>query len=388
MNKSSYSDSVTPAWPRRQPNPELSGDSLAIRIRDLDYSFGTGESRHQVLFDINLDVRPGEILIMTGPSGSGKTTLLTLIGAIRSAQEGSLHVLGRNLSGLNREQLVEVRRDIGFVFQHHGLFESLTSLQNVRMALELHDLEPREIRKRAARILGTLGLEHRLDYRPGELSGGQKQRVAVARALVNNPRLVLADEPTAALDKESGREVVDLLQKLAREEGSAILIVTHDNRILDVADRILNMVDGRIVSDIVVEESIIICQFLSRCAVFSELTPTSLTEVAHRMSVEYFPAEAEIIRQGEPGEKFYLIREGIAEVTVDDGIATQALATLGEGEFFGEMALLTGEPRNATVTSKEPVQLYTLQKQDFQAVLDQSTSFRDQLLKVFFQRQR
>ena len=187
----------------------------------------------------------GQIVIMTGPSGSGKTTLLSLIGALRSAQEGSLTVLGHELIGLGESQLVEVRRDIGFIFQSHNLFESLTASQNIEMAVELLD-NWREKRKRAVQILTQLGLSHQVDYKPKALSGGQKQRVAIARALVNQPLLILADEPTAALDKKSSREVVTLMQKLAEEQGRTILIVTHDNNILDVADRIINLNDGHL----------------------------------------------------------------------------------------------------------------------------------------------
>lgn len=223
-------------------------DKFAVIIRQLNYYFGQGDLRTQVLYDINLDLPKGQIVIMTGPSGSGKTTLLSLIGALRSAHEGNLLVLEKELVGLNKSQLVEVRRNIGFIFQAHNLFESLTASQNVEMAVELTN-NWREKRKLAVEMLSQLGLANRVDYKPNALSGGQKQRVAIARALVNQPRLILADEPTAALDKKSGREVVMLMQKLAKEQGCTILIVTHDNSILDVADRIINLVEGRLESD-------------------------------------------------------------------------------------------------------------------------------------------
>jgi putative ABC transport system ATP-binding protein len=210
-------------------------DKFAVIIRRLNYYFGQGDLRTQVLSDINLDLPKGQIVIMTGPSGSGKTTLLSLIGALRSAHEGNLLVL-------------EIRRNIGFIFQAHNLFESLTASQNVEMAVELTN-NWREKRKLAVEMLSQLGLANRVDYKPNALSGGQKQRVAIARALVNQPQLILADEPTAALDKKSGREVVTLMQKLAKEQGCTILIVTHDNSILDVADRIINLVEGRLESD-------------------------------------------------------------------------------------------------------------------------------------------
>lgn len=221
---------------------------LAVKIRNLNYFYGQGELRKQVLFDINLDLPKGQIVIMTGPSGSGKTTLLSLIGALRTVQDGSLNVLGQEIVGLSKANLVKVRRSIGFIFQSHNLFESITACQNVEMAIELWHTRP-EKRQRAIEILTQIGLANRIDYKPKSLSGGQNQRVAIARALVNQPALILADEPTAALDKQSGREVVLLMQQLAKEEGCTILMVTHDNRILDVADRIITMVDGRLESD-------------------------------------------------------------------------------------------------------------------------------------------
>lgn len=226
----------------------IPSNSLAVKIQGLNYYFGRGDLRKQVLYDINLDLPKGQIVIMTGPSGSGKTTLLSLIGGLRSLQEGSLNVLSQELVGLSKSRLVTVRRNIGFIFQMHNLFESLTASQNVEMAVELLD-DWRQKRQQAIDILTTLGLGERIDYKPQALSGGQKQRVAIARALVNQPALILADEPTAALDRQTGRDVMDLLQALAENQGCTILMVTHDNRILDVADRIINLVDGRIESD-------------------------------------------------------------------------------------------------------------------------------------------
>lgn len=215
----------------------------SVKIAGLNYYFGEGDLKKQVLYDINLELHPGEIVIMTGPSGSGKTTLLTLIGALRTAREGSLQVLDHQIIGMKKAELVNVRKNIGFIFQAHNLFHSLTARQNVQMSV---DLLPSQTNpgQQAADILTKLGLGNRVDYRPAALSGGQKQRVAIARALVNKPQLILADEPTAALDKQTGRDVVTLMQKLAKEDGITILMVTHDNRILDVADRIIKMVDG------------------------------------------------------------------------------------------------------------------------------------------------
>jgi putative ABC transport system ATP-binding protein len=217
----------------------------AIAVSNLNHYFGKGQLRKQVLFDINLEIKTGEIIIMTGPSGSGKTTLLTLVGGLRSAQEGSLHVLGKELCGVSDRQLTEVRRHNGYIFQAHNLHESLTAIQNVRMGLEVHHhLAAEAMNTIAKEMLAFVGLGDRTSYYPDDLSGGQKQRVAIARALVAEPKILLADEPTAALDKKSGREVVELMQRLAQEKGCTILLVTHDNRILDIADKIIYMEDG------------------------------------------------------------------------------------------------------------------------------------------------
>ncbi|ARV59472.1 ABC transporter [Nostocales cyanobacterium HT-58-2] len=218
-----------------------------ISIQNLNHYFGKGQLRKQVLFEINLEINAGEIVIMTGPSGSGKTTLLTLVGGLRSAQEGSLRVLGRELCGASAHQLTLTRRSNGYIFQAHNLHGSLTALQNVRMGLELHKgMTPQQMQRQSAEMLELVGLGNRLNYYPDDLSGGQKQRVAIARALVSHPKIVLADEPTAALDSKSGRDVVNLMHNLAKEQACTILLVTHDNRILDIADRIVYMEDGKL----------------------------------------------------------------------------------------------------------------------------------------------
>jgi putative ABC transport system ATP-binding protein len=368
--------------------PASGDEKPLICIRNLNHFFGQGDARKQVLFDNNLEVMPGEIVIMTGPSGSGKTTLLTLIGALRTVQEGVLEVDGSTLAGLTGKELVQVRRHIGFIFQAHNLFSSLSAFQNVCMALQLHNWDPRAMNERATEILSTLGLGHRIHYKPANLSGGQRQRVAVARALANRPRLILADEPTAALDAASGRDVVNLLKRLAEEERSCIVIVTHDNRILDVADRIVNMVDGHIVSNVLVKESVSICLFLSKCEVFAGLTVDALTKVAEKMSFERFPAGATVIRQGEEGDKFYLLRRGTVDVFINDADGKpQFIHSLKEGDFFGERALLSGQVRSATIVAKDAVETYTLGKADFQAALASIDSFKQQIYKAYFQRQ-
>lgn len=220
-----------------------------ILAKHLNHYFGEGSLRRQALFDINLEIQPGEIIILTGPSGSGKTTLLTLMGGLRSAQEGSLKILGQEVRGVGKKRLTQLRTQIGYIFQAHNLLTFLTAKQNIRLSLELHDryLE-QDMDTIAVQILESVGLGERIDYYPEHLSGGQKQRVAIARALISQPKIILADEPTAALDKKSGRDVVELMQKLAKEQNCTILIVTHDNRILDIADRILYMEDGRLVN--------------------------------------------------------------------------------------------------------------------------------------------
>ncbi|MBD2041284.1 DevA family ABC transporter ATP-binding protein [Microcoleus sp. FACHB-672] len=221
-----------------------------VSIKNLNHYFGQGSLKKQVLYDISLEIYPGEIVLMTGPSGSGKTTLLTLLGGLRSAQEGSLKVFGQELCGAGKNKLVQVRRDIGYIFQAHNLLKSLTALQNVQMSLDLHpEIPQQEMKVQAMAMLEAVGLKERVNYYPENLSGGQKQRVAIARALVSHPKLILADEPTAALDSKSGRDVVEIMQKLAKEQGSTILLVTHDNRILDIADRIVHMEDGYLAKD-------------------------------------------------------------------------------------------------------------------------------------------
>lgn len=356
----------------------------AVEVRGVNHYFGEGEARNQVLFDNNLTIQPGEIVIMTGPSGSGKTTLLTLIGGLRTLQEGSIRVFGRELKGLTGPDLVAARRDVGFIFQRHNLLEALTAYQNVRMALELHGVG--DNRQRITGILERLKLGHRLHYKPAQLSGGQRQRVAVARALVNRPKLILADEPTAALDAETGRDVVNYLKELAAD-GCTSFIVTHDNRILDVATRIVNMVDGRIKSNVVVTESVMTALFLSKVPAFAQLAPNALAEVSDHMGREHFSPGAVIIRQGDPGDKFYLIASGSVEVLqMRDGIE-QIVARLGVGDFFGERALMTDEPRNATVVAREETDTFTLKKDDFRSALEAHGSLKEQLLKVYFQRQ-
>ena len=221
--------------------------SAAVDLRELSHFYGSGTMRRQVLQCVNLTVAAGEVVLLTGPSGCGKTTLLTLVGALRSVQEGSVEVLGQQLAGASRRDRQRLRRSIGMIFQGHNLLRCLTAEQNVQMGSDLlPGLSYRARRDQSREWLRAVGLGDELHKLPHDLSGGQKQRVAIARALAAHPRLLLADEPTAALDSQTGREVVELLRRLARDQGCAVLMVTHDPRILDIADRLVRMEDGRL----------------------------------------------------------------------------------------------------------------------------------------------
>jgi putative ABC transport system ATP-binding protein len=200
----------------------------------------------EILQDACLTVQQGEMVFLCGPSGSGKTTLLCLVGGLRGMQLGSLTVLGERLDRADEHARERLRQQIGYVFQHHNLLGFLTAEENVMMSLIGDDLTHAEKRAAAREALSQVGLVDHCRYFPAQLSGGQRQRVAVARALARNPKLVLADEPTASLDAVSGREVVELLKALARRRGAAVLLVTHDERVVDLADRILHIGEGRI----------------------------------------------------------------------------------------------------------------------------------------------
>ncbi len=219
-----------------------------LTIETLSHWFGENEARKQVLYDIRMALEPGKLTVLVGSSGSGKTTLLTLAGCLRKVQSGSIVLLGQELNGATESQLVEARRQLGFIFQAHNLHESLTATQNVRMGLDVHGHSNTQDKDKAARyVLTLLGLEDRLDYLPANLSGGQKQRVAIARALVGNPQIIFADEPTAALDKENTLLVVSLLKELGAKRGTTTFMVTHNNRILELADCVMTMDEGKII---------------------------------------------------------------------------------------------------------------------------------------------
>ncbi|OJX82960.1 ATP-binding cassette domain-containing protein [Magnetospirillum sp. 64-120] len=357
-----------------------------IRTEGLSHYFGDDASRAQVLFDLNVDIDPGSLVILTGPSGSGKTTLLTLMGAMRSVQQGRIHILGKSLTGLAGAELTQMRRDIGFIFQMHNLFDSLTAMQNLIMATHMSDTPPDQARRNCHALLERLGLGHRIHHKPAALSGGQRQRVAVARALVNSPRLILADEPTAALDQKSGLEVVTMLREFAAYDGRAVVMVTHDNRIIGLADRIMNMVDGRIVSDVRVNDTVNLSLALRAVDLFARLSTAELTQVAEKMTTRRFTDGEVFVRQGEDGDMFYLLQDGQAQVVVTENGQDRVAATLGPGQYFGERALITGETRNATVIGRGDGRIAMLSKAEFQQALNLAPDLPEQLKRIYFGR--
>jgi len=428
-----------------QPPPD--GQPL-LRVRGVNHAFGTAEAKTQVLFDNQLDVMPGELVIMSGPSGSGKTTILTLIGGLRSLQDGQIDIwdshAGKYLSlaGLNEKGLVQARRLIGFIFQRHNLFDSLRATQNVRMAQQLF---PERSRGDAdiKQLLEYLGLGHRMQYKPAALSGGQRQRVAVARALINRPKLLLADEPTAALDANSGLAVVTLLQHLARERspeeldrilkkddgrddetgrltaeqaamlggltqerGTTSLIVTHDPRIMNRADRIVHMERGKIVTNLVVAERLFVMEGIRKCVYFTSVLPEQQQGIAdgmcvginpniplstaqlalHAAKVQVFQPGETIIRQGDPvadDSKFYLIRRGRVDIFKDGDAGKVKVAELGVQDYFGDRALATNEARVATVVAAERTELYIVGRELFKRYEAVSKPFIERIVSVY-----
>ena len=217
----------------------------SIVVREVEKGFGSGRWRTPILHGISMEVDRGEVVFLVGPSGSGKTTLLSLLGCLLTPDRGSIRVLGREVSEESPASLEAFRlKHLGFVFQTFNLFPTLSALDNVRLALCMRGVPLKRAKERAAELLVQVGLEHRLWLRPTRLSTGECQRVAVARALANEPSILLADEPTAALDAENGQAVMRLLMRLTEERGVTLVIVTHDNRILHYADRILRLEDG------------------------------------------------------------------------------------------------------------------------------------------------
>jgi putative ABC transport system ATP-binding protein len=221
-----------------------------IRATGLGKIYSEGATELRTLQEVDLEVRAGELTLLMGPSGSGKTTLLSILGCILRASEGKLEVLGKDVSSLPESELPRIRREgIGFVFQGFNLFPALTAAENVALALDVRGVRASEAKTRGEELLAEVGLAQKARSFPADLSGGQKQRVAIARALAGDPPILLADEPTAALDWTSGRAVIELLQRLARVHGRAVVMVTHDPRVLSFGDRIVHLEDGRIVRE-------------------------------------------------------------------------------------------------------------------------------------------
>jgi len=221
--------------------------SAAISVRDVTKVFVEGPHQVPVLQGVDFDVEQGEVVLLMGPSGSGKTTLLSIMGCILRATSGSVRVAGREVATLSERELPGVRlQNIGFIFQGFNLFPTLTVGENVELALDLKGIRGTKAKGEARRLLEQVGLAAKYDSFPSDLSGGQKQRVAIARALSGSPGVILADEPTAALDSHSGRNVMEMMRDLARKHGRGVVVVTHDSRVLEFGDRIVHMEDGRI----------------------------------------------------------------------------------------------------------------------------------------------
>jgi len=221
-----------------------------IQIRDVVKHYGSGASQVRALQGVDLDVRAGEVLALMGPSGSGKTTLLSIMGCILRATAGSVRIAGREMVGLPESELPRVRlQHFGFIFQGFNLFPALTARENVEIALDLKHVPRRQARGRAEELLAGVGLVEKAASHPADLSGGEKQRVAIARALAGDPPMILADEPTAALDSASGKTVMTILSSLAHQRSRAVVVVTHDPRVLGYADRVVRMADGRMLAE-------------------------------------------------------------------------------------------------------------------------------------------
>ena len=219
--------------------------TATLQVNHVFKRYGAGATEVSAVRDVSLTVAPGEIVLIMGPSGSGKTTLLSMLGALLRPTEGSIQLNGATISALSESRLPDVRlKQFGFIFQDFNLLSALTALENVALVGQLAGLKTGAARQRAAALLAELGLGQRLTFRPEKLSGGEKQRVAIARALVNEPALILADEPTANLDSKIGHDIMRLLRRIAREQNRSVVIVSHDQRIRDIADRVLWLEDG------------------------------------------------------------------------------------------------------------------------------------------------
>ena len=222
----------------------------SIRAVGIEKYYRSGKQAVPILRGIDWEVAPGTVQLLMGPSGSGKTTFLSILAGLLTPDRGRVELLGQDITRLRPAQLARFRlRHIGFIFQHFNLFPALTAVENIEVVLGIKGIRGPEARLQARALLDQVGLSAQVDQRPQDLSGGQKQRVAIARALAGSPELIMADEPTAALDSQSGRRVTELLMHLARNRGCTVLIVTHDPRIVDIADRVTHLEDGALKLD-------------------------------------------------------------------------------------------------------------------------------------------
>lgn len=339
-----------------------------VEAAGLRHTYREGDSTREVLHGIDLMIWPGTNVFLTGYSGSGKSTLLSLIGCLRSVQEGSLRLFGEELRGASTAKLLAMRRRIGFVFQGFNLLDFMSIRRNVLQAMELpNGFDPREARRRCDEMLEKVGLGERIHHYPRDLSGGQKQRVAIARALVHRPNLVLADEPTAALDAETGREIIDLFERLAREQGTTVLVVTHNLRLLDAADEILRLDDGRLGTAVGEQISL----------TFPTLTQGQLGRVAaHALQRSYRAGEI-IFRRGDEAAEFFILLRGEVQVFREDAAepANPIARLRRRGDYFGEIGLLQEHgKRMATVVAAGPadVRVLVIGRGAFLAMIDES----------------
>ncbi|PZV09545.1 MAG: ABC transporter ATP-binding protein [Leptolyngbya sp.] len=248
VQHSEYSTSTVQERPLCVPSIWESSDKRAVVAKGVKMVFQTGADSTPVLQGIDLEIPRGEIQLLMGPSGSGKTTLLSILAGILTPTAGTVCLLGQEITRMSKNELSRFRlKNIGFIFQGFNLFPALTASENVEVALRMKGIRKTEARQQAKDLLMEVGLGDRLNHLPRDLSGGQKQRVAIARALAGNPKLIMADEPTASLDSQSGHAVIELLRRLAKDNGRTVLIVTHDSRLIDVADRVAYLEDGKLV---------------------------------------------------------------------------------------------------------------------------------------------
>lgn len=337
-----------------------------IAIKELNHFYGSDELRRQVLHDINMEIYPGEFVIMTGPSGSGKSTLLSLVGCLRSVQIGSLRVLGQELNGASDEHRTNIRRQFGYIFQASNLLTFLTVAQNIATSMELLGITDRAVmRQRTETILENVNLLPQIDAHPRRLSGGQKQRAAIAGALVTQPKLVLADEPTAALDSHTGRQTIELMHRLAKEQGSAVLMVTHDPRILDVADRIVQVEDGQLGLAYSQEISLALPGLKEEQIKAMDIQPDLLT----------YEAGAIVFREGDQANRFYMVLEGRVEAYHGSVQQRRVLNTMERGQYFGEIGLLDPNSKRSAsirITDDTPAKLMTIKREDFRKLMQGS----------------